>query len=72
MHDAVTSQAPKCFMVSETVSPTVINNLVVARQTAVLGAAAVSVTRCVRKMQAWTAAHYGRCLSGAIRHMLFD
>lgn len=37
MHDVVTSQGPKCFMVSETVSPTVINNLVVARQAAVLG-----------------------------------
>lgn len=37
MHDVVTSQGPKCFMVSETVSPSVINNLVVATQAAVLG-----------------------------------
>lgn len=32
MHDVVASWGRKCFMVSETVSPTVINNLVVARQ----------------------------------------
>lgn len=37
MHDVVTSQDPNCFMVSETISPSVINNLVVAGQAAVLG-----------------------------------
>lgn len=37
MHDVVASRGPKCFMVSDTTSPTVINNLVVARQAAVLG-----------------------------------
>ena len=72
MHDAVASQGPKCFMASETISPTVINNLVVAGQAAVCCGAAVSVTRCVRMMRVWTAAHSGRRLSGAIRHMLFD
>lgn len=36
MHDVVASWGPKCFMVSETASPTVINNLVVAKQAAVL------------------------------------
>lgn len=37
MHGVSTSHDPKCFMVSKTISPTVINNLMVSRQAAVLG-----------------------------------
>lgn len=63
MHDVVASRGPKCFMVSETASPTVINNLAVAgqaarqaarqagRQASVPMAAAAVIIR-VRRLQA--------------------
>lgn len=59
MRDAVTCRGPKCFMVSENVSSSVINSLVVARRAAVSWAAAVGFSRCAEKMRTWTAAIMG-------------